>query len=321
MKTILQIDNNYQNHHKSYFLNKLIAKLIENGNDYVLIKDDEPMVSLSHLKITKLLNALKNFPDDEIILYLDSFDTMVFAKDKEIEKRFIDSGLDVLFAAEKVCWPDENLKSHFEKDSYLNSGSILFKNGKYQKILQLIANILNPYAKECDQYLHTLRYAVANLDVKSALDKDRKIFQCLNGEDITYFEEQNGRFLNKKTNSYPIIFHGNGTDGFHNINRMFNYDAKAIKSYKFSEDKSTLYFILNENKSIKVSIYRPDNSISYENVFNAEANVEYFVSAGQSGSYVFRVYESDGGKRMLFQEKNNFTSNILDFINQFKINL
>ena len=319
MKTILQIDNNYQNHHKSYFLNKLIAKLLENGNDYVLIKDDEPMVSLSHLKITKLLNALKSFPDDEIILYLDSFDTMVFAKDKEIEKRFLDSGLDVLFAAEKVCWPDENLKSHFEKDSYLNSGSILFKNSKYQKILQLIANILNPYAKECDQYLHTLRYAVANLDVKSALDKDRKIFQCLNGEDVSSFEEVNGRFLNKKSNSYPIIFHGNGTDGFHNLNRMFNYDGKAIKYHRISEDKSTLHFLFNETREIRAYIYRTDNSISYETAFKAEAGIEYYISAGQCGSYIFRIYESNAEKRMLLQEKNNY--NVLDFLNQFKINL
>lgn len=321
MKTILQIDNNYQNHHKSFFLNKLIAKLIENGNDYVLIKDDEPMVSLSHLKITKLLNALKNFPDDEVILYLDSFDTMVLANDKEIERQFLYSGLDVLFAAEKVCWPDETLKPHFEIDSYLNSGSILFKNKKYQKILQLIANILKPQYKECDQYLHTLRFAISNLEVKTALDVDRKIFQCLNNEDLNNFEHQNGRIFNKKTNSYPVVFHGNGTDGFHNINKMFNYDGKLIKSYRFSEDKSTLYFILNENKFIKTSIYKPDNSISYENAFSVEANVEYFVSAGQSGSYTFRIYEADGEKRMLFQEKNNFVSNVLDFINQFKINL
>ena len=113
MKTILQIDKNYQNHHKAYFLNKLIAKLIQNGNDYVLLQDDEPMVSLSHLKITKLLNELQKFLEDEVILYLDSFDTIVFANDKEIERKLLYTGLDVLYASEAVCWPDESLKTNF----------------------------------------------------------------------------------------------------------------------------------------------------------------------------------------------------------------
>ena len=320
MKTILQIDKNYQNHHKAYFLNKLIAKLIQNGNDYVLLQDDEPMVSLSHLKITKLLNELQKFPDDEVILYLDSFDTMVFASDKEIERKFLYTGLDVLYAAEAVCWPDESLKNNFKEGVYLNSGSILFKNKQYQKILQLIANIMKPQYKECDQYLHTLFFSISKLNVKSDLDKNCTIFQCLNSENLNNFEFiDGGKIYNKKTNTCPIVFHGNGTDGFQKINQLFNSDKKAIKSHRFSDDKSTIYFVLNETKSIKVSIYKQNNSLSYENTFLAEANAEYFVSAGQVGAYTFVISEANNDHKVLLNEKNNYTHDIMDFINQFKI--
>ena len=318
MKTILQIDKNYQNHHKAYFLDKLIAKLIQNGNDYVLLQDDEPMVSLSHLKITKLLKELQKFSDDEVILYLDSFDTMVLANDKEIERKFLYTGLDVLYASELICWPDESLKNNFKDGIYLNSGSILFKNRQYQKILQLITNVMKPQYKECDQYLHTLAYSISKLDVKSDLDKNCSIFQCLNSEDLNNFEFIDGdKVRNKKTNTCPVVFHGNGTDGFFKINQLFNCDKKIIKSYRFSEDKTTIFFILNESKKIKVSVLRPDSSVSYENTFLAEANVEYFVNSGQIGLYTFMVSEANNENKLFLRESNNYVSDVMDFINQF----
>jgi hypothetical protein len=100
---------------------------------------------------------------------------------------------------------------------------------------------------------------------------------------------------------------------------MFNYNNKAIKYHRISEDKSTLHFLFNETREIRAYIYKTDNSISYETAFKAEAGIEYYISAGQCGSYIFRIYESNAEKRMLLQEKNNY--NVLDFLNQFKINL
>ena len=329
MVTILQVDANFKQNEKLPILEKNISKLTENGNNYRLEIDDSSFVSLFDLKICKLLQILKKLPDDETVLYLDAFDTYVTAKDQEIEERFNELNVDVLFSSEKNCWPDGKLKAFFENERFLNSGSFIFKNKKFQNVLEILSrfNFQDHNVYTNDQYLISLFFLISNLDIKIKLDKENEIFQCLFEENVLSFELKNEKIYNKNTNTYPIVFHGNGTDGFAKIKRLFNLlEKNELTFLSFTDDKMGIYFSNYASKikpiQTRVEVRRvSDNAVVYADNLSISFSVNYFVHLKEKNNYVFNFYNSNN--ELLLEVNNDHKIDIInyidDLIKNFKI--
>ncbi len=227
MKIVLQVDRDFRDNVKFSFFCKSISHLIFNKNDYDLYVDHEKFISLVDLKVKKLRSILNNYDDDEVIMYLDAFDTIVVASNEEIEKKFISMDVDVVYSVESNCSPSKKLEEHFEMNKFINTGGIIFRNGVYKKILSLLDNsdvdsaILNN-----DQYLHQV-FAIPLLNkIRIKLDTDNEIFQSLYYEDVSNFRKVNNKIINRKSSKHPCVFHGNGCDGFTKINTFYELFIK-----------------------------------------------------------------------------------------------
>jgi hypothetical protein len=305
MITIFQADNNYKNHSDYDILTHNLEKLEKNGNNYYFHIDDVNWISYVDLKIVKLLDVLKRYDDDEIIMYIDALDTSVEANDSEILEKFLKFDTDVLYSSEKDVWPNPNFSKFFSDNYFLNSGTIIFKNKKYQLLLEMLIEIYNGrLIYNCDQYYHTIFSMITLSDVKIKIDKNNEIFQCLVFENEDNFEKVNNRFKNKTTNTFPCVFHGNGTDGRLNIRKIMGYRKFELSFLGFTEDKMGINFMNTSINKIKVSaeIKNTLNQIVYFSDLELPYNLSYFIHTGIKDNYMFTIY--DENNKILIQEKN-----------------
>ncbi len=329
MKIILQADKNFRAHPKFPFLCKNINRFLENGNDYNLYVDDDNFVSLTDLKIKKLRKILDDYPDDEVILYMDAFDTITTAPDLEIEQKFLQMDADVVYSVEKNCWPDETLKNYFQSDGFINTGGIIFKNSIFKKILSLLIdisdkNISNGNLLLNDQYLHHIFALPLLQNFKIKLDTNHEIFQSLIFEDLSNFEKQNNRFTNKTTNTQPCVFHGNGTDGFDKINKLFGFNNLEIKFLNWLENKNGMYFanVSHPFDDIytKVKVVNKSEQLVYETDLNLKYMYNYYICLNKDliGRFKFMFY--DAHNNLIAEFDNEYEENIFDFLNKISIN-
>jgi len=231
MQTILLADKNYHNHTKSYFLARTLGSLEEQGNAHRLFIDNKELSSVFDLKVRTFRDILRKYPDEEIIMLIDAFDTYCVAPDSEIESKFLEMEADVVYSVEKNCWPEKRIGEFYESQKFLNSGGVIFKNEKFQRLLDLIIQIhdctVNPNNQICDQYFHSVIGAIARQDLKIRLDSNSEIFQSLHSELPQSFEKLEDRFMNIETGTSPCIFHGNGDSGFHLLSTMFPAEPES----------------------------------------------------------------------------------------------
>jgi len=305
MITIFQSDRNYKE--KDFLLNKNIEKLNKNNNNYRFCIDKDDWISYVDLKIIKLLDILKQYSDDEIIMYIDALDTLVEATDEEIESKFLSFNVDVLYSTEKGCWPDGDLGRYFSKEQFLNSGTIIFKNKKYQEILEVLKILYNERLKfSCDQYYHTIFKVINSINIKIELDKNKEIFQCLFNENKNNFEKIDSRFKNKSTNTFPCVFHGNGTNGKEILTLIFGYNNIKISFLGFTEDKMGIHFMNSSHPFDIIKVYAEIknnfNQIVYSCHLDLSYEINFFIHTGIKDNYTFVVY--DINNNILLQEKN-----------------
>jgi hypothetical protein len=170
------------------------------------------------MKIKMLSDYIRGKKDADIVMFVDGYDVLLTGTGKEITDAYISFrrryGNKAIFSAEYYCWPDgQKAKQYPEvKDSpykYLNSGTYISSVGTLKQILEK-TNIdihSEEFKKFDDQRFYTDLYLQnQNLIV---LDTHNKIFNCLAGatQDL---ELRNGRWYNTKTQSFPLVFHGNG---------------------------------------------------------------------------------------------------------------
>lgn len=163
-------------------------------------------------KINLLFNYLENkyINDEDIILFVDGYDVLINDSEKTIVERFLSFNADILFAAEKVCWPDRSLENKFNSHTpykFLNSGCFI---GYKWALRRFIESEIND--SDDDQLFYQKKY-LQGWDpylLKVSLDKENYIFQCVNSsiENIKLLE--NGQLFNNETNTCPCILHGNG---------------------------------------------------------------------------------------------------------------
>lgn len=169
------------------------------------------------LNLVKSYLESNNLPDDTIIGFFDGYDVLINDTEQAIIDKFKSFNADIVFAAEKTCWPDSNLASQYPPCEtmyrYLNSGCYI---GYVHSLKQILWSI-DPYGdvvsdtSDDQLYLHEkylLNYKVPRVQIK--LDHKNELFQCLSGAEDSLGFTDSGRLYNTETNTSPSVLHGNG---------------------------------------------------------------------------------------------------------------
>ena len=209
-------------------------------------------------KINLLKPYLQELEDDDILVFVDGYD-VVFTGDIEsaLEAFNNDFPKDVVFSAEKSCWPDSGLANSYPKvDSeyrFLNSGTFIGKVSELKKITE--EEILDT---DDDQLYYTKKLLSGQYSMQ--LDSFCSIFQTIEAAwgDIKYIhtsEDGEGNLINKVFNKKPIMVHGNGSTrskiffnrvcDYISCNRLghFGYNPIKIKKYDKNLTLSIFMFI------------------------------------------------------------------------------
>lgn len=180
-------------------------------------------------KTNLLFDYIQDLPDHDVVLFCDAYDVFFGDTTEEVVRRFIEMGTryDVLFSAEKYCWPDENLASEFTHKNpqlndgyydtpfkYLNSGLFIGRVGELKK---MIPNKINPM--DDDQLYYQKKYLSGEQNI--GIDFECYIFQT-NDDDVR-FDGKNRQLYNPTTRSFNCIYHGNGGDSAKKqLDRLYN---------------------------------------------------------------------------------------------------
>lgn len=184
-------------------------------------------------KIGMMAEFLKDLPSDDVVMFMDAYDTFFTRGPLEILERFKGFKVDVLFGAENDFWPlDDYLKSKFDQEhndefyKYLNSGLYIGYAGA-------LSAFFDQHAQDAygdDQRFCQLRYIKAinsDFPYKVALDHEAYIFQ--NHDTIVSISES-GEMLGGLC--APCVYHGNGG----NIAKALFFSFAA--SYGYHEELS-----------------------------------------------------------------------------------
>lgn len=236
-------------------------------------------------KVNLLKNALDEMEisDDMVILFTDSYDVIIDGDANEILERFNSFDANIVFSAEKMCWPDTSLYDKYPAVGsgyrYLNSGGFI---GYAKHIKDLISK--KSIKNEDDDQLY---YALLFLDesvrteLKIVLDTLGRLFQNLYGstDDIKLnFDSEFVHITNTKFNTNPIIIHGNGKSKVE-LNAFGNYLAKAwTKATGCTRCNLVNYLDAlkpDQYPSVLISVFIDKPTAFLEEFLNKLANLNY----------------------------------------------
>lgn len=148
-------------------------------------------------------------PDEQIYLFVDAYDTFITSPQDELLEKFHSFKKDLVFSAEKVCWPDADLADRYPQSvtqmRYLNSGAYMGYVGAFRRAFKTI----QPPYQQRDQRMWT-QYYLSNLDA-IALDYKSRLFLSLTRLNLEEsLHKKNQRPFFPDTNQYPCIIHTNG---------------------------------------------------------------------------------------------------------------
>ena len=161
-------------------------------------------------KINLVREYIKDLPDHDVLFFCDGYDTFVVSELDEIIRRYLDFSHSIVFASERICWPNEELASEIIKTNktitpyedtpykYLNSGLFVGTVKELRSILQDVDDASD------DQLYYQEAYLSGHYDM--ALDLECYIFQCSDPV-VTVKEEQ---MFNPITRCFNCVYHGNG---------------------------------------------------------------------------------------------------------------
>lgn len=159
------------------------------------------------IKINLLKKELYKHKDDDVILFVDGYDVLLNDSLDNIVQTYLSFHSRVVFAAEKNCWPNANIKDSFVStehgNNYLNSGCYIGTAGELKKILA--DEIQN---SEDDQLYFQQKYLSSQFDI--TLDTHTKLFQCVARDEDVISVNDDLKIYNSETNNFPKILHGNG---------------------------------------------------------------------------------------------------------------
>ena len=232
------------------------------------------------------INLLKEFlyhqNDNDVILFLDGYDTFLTDSTDEIISRYMEFNKDIVFASERFCWPDEGLASDLKALNtnqntpyqYLNSGMYIGRVGALKK---LFAKTIKNY--EDDQLY--IQKAVLTGECDIALDVEGYIFVCHEPQVI----RQKRQLFNPITQCYGCAYHGNGGESAKEKcdNLYHQFYGEPIISYSTScdfdilSDDMLLIDFMSEDmckKMISLSEKHTFRSLSYDKVKGQELRLK-----------------------------------------------
>ena len=159
-------------------------------------------------KIILLRMFLDECQDDEIVMFTDAHDVSITGTHEDILAAYWSMNADIVFAAEKNCWPVKSLETQYTthtdkyiKYKYLNSGGFIGRAGALRTWMDL--NFHNVSGATDDQ----LWYTQLHLRSPVKLDTRCEIFQCLH---LAMFDIDQETRENKVTGTKPLVWHSNG---------------------------------------------------------------------------------------------------------------
>ena len=159
-------------------------------------------------KINLMKEYLNTLSDDTILMFIDGYDTFISSTKEEILSRYLDFNKDIVFSAEKTCWPDTSLASYHPEShtdyKYLNSGTYI---GTVQALKAFFSEPIEDY--EDDQLYMQKQFLTGNHN--AVLDVESYIFFCLSNaeEDVLVGKDF---IINKASNCTTCVIHGNGSE-------------------------------------------------------------------------------------------------------------
>ena len=177
-------------------------------------------------KVEIVKEYLKGLPDDDLVLFMDGYDTVLADHPDVVVERFLGFNVDILFSAEESCWPlaeDEFFMSKWKDEGtpykYLNSGVYM---GRAKAISDFLEMESTDSLGDDQLYMQTrfLTATTSEFPYKVALDSEAYIFQSHDPQ----VKVVNGQLWNPRTQCCGCIYHGNGGS-----------EAKEFFSYILSE--------------------------------------------------------------------------------------
>ena len=226
-------------------------------------------------KINLVRNHLESLHDGDVVLFVDGYDVIINDTLPTILERYEDMGADIIFAAEKNCWPDATMSSQFPLSTiyrYLNSGAYIGKVSTLKEFLnEAVPNDSDDQLWMQKKFLSSDWQSTASAN----LDYEGYIFQCDDDIEIINGQLSNGMCC-------PCIYHGNGGDDakvrFKNLADKFGYVEEA-------EVLSPVYHKGLEYEEVASEILVTD--------FMSEAQCQRYIEASES---LGRWGELDGDK-------------------------
>ena len=195
-------------------------------------------------KIDAMVKFLEHLPANDIVLFLDGYDTFFVNSPLEILERFKGFDVDILFGAEDNFWPPDNfLQKQFDKQhpdeyyKYLNSGCYIGRaDALYHLLTEKVAGDGEDDQRYCQvRYLARTpppedapvqwKWERLNFPYKIALDHEAYIFQNHDNSVTVQDRQMYGAIC------CPCVYHGNGgqlaKDKFLKLATEFGYVEEA----------------------------------------------------------------------------------------------
>lgn len=178
-------------------------------------------------KINLMKSHLETLPDEDLVLFVDGYDTFFSAPVETIVDRYLEDGAEVVFAAEKDCWPDDSLAEKFdlaEPYPFLNSGCYI---GTVKVLKEMLQDGIKD--NEDDQLYIQNHYDTVNYNV--VLDHGQYIFMTMDQDNLVIYK---GDTFNEKTRTFGCIVHGNGGNAEKRyFDRLYNQMFGAVQRINY----------------------------------------------------------------------------------------
>lgn len=203
-------------------------------------------------KIYLGIETYKDIPENEIICFIDGYDTIINSNVEEIVDKFKWYKTDLLFGAEINCFPDyyridmDKVTSNLTRYRYLNSGGYIgYKHAIMDLLLWKPIDDINKIIQNGGDQSYFMLYYINNRE-KIKLDNRQKIFQnmyliCWNEVCVCL-----GRFYNTKLDEFPCFVHFSGNSW--TTTKQTSIIPEIIKIMKDKNLKQSNEIMLSEKR-------------------------------------------------------------------------
>jgi len=189
------------------------------------------------MKDLEMIEFLKDKKEDDIVIFVDGFDSLVFGTKEEIEKKFQETG-------KKMILSVENIRSSFLLHSYnfqkvmgkfINTGLYIGYAGYMKKFLDTMYSTdydKNSNQKTWSKFMNSKKFDFEDF----SLDMDSSFFLNHSFTCNNKFKLEDKR-IKLDTGVEPIFMQGNGCEDMNYIIDDLGYSSSNIHKDTFTKDK------------------------------------------------------------------------------------